>query len=437
MVNKLHYQLITEFKKQFYKDLLTTEHLKSGEIRMDRLTFPDGGIEEGANVWGYILKKNGNKYILPSKHKEKNSFVDLHKILPILTKKTMKVAFKGVVYNLITEYASAKFKSERVFSFKHFFDILTSLEHSNKKHLKLMWFIGLTNMFNRLNTRISTPPGFGKDSNVDIVGNLFGNASTIVSPTLAKLEFMTTFKWLSINEAIDIGKAEWRVIEQFLLDAGAFKPEIAKHSRATSKGVSEMLDISDFSLSLFYNDIDNYPTSVKYFDDVVKDALKDRFPYFRFYGHYLEDFNNIKDVKIEKYVKENFIFYKNLIYTFTYFKKNLSQYNNKYTTDLFDNYPARWKTNLGRILKTIDIYCDNQEEFDYWAKELNDCIKDYKSMLQYPNLMKKLVEEKTNVHNKYMPTIKNKKTFTEKNEYINSILYKKEEKLQLEDTDFW
>jgi hypothetical protein len=251
--------------------------------------------------------------------------------------------------------------------------------------------MGSASLLDRANFRICSPAGFGKDSVVDTLGNLIGGCFTIENPTIAKLEYMTYSKWLAVNEIVDIQKTEWRNIEQFLLSAGAHKTEITKHSRATSNGVKEILDISKFSLSLMYNDIDHYPETDKYVDFVTKKAVLDRFPAFRLSGVLQEDFNVVKTIDIKKFVEEHFNDYKDLIYTYTYFKENLNKELKRFNADkLRKDIPHRWKLNIGSLLKIVDLYCDNQEEFDYWITKINYSLTDYEIMLEYPKILSKV-----------------------------------------------
>jgi hypothetical protein len=244
-------------------------------------------------------------------------------------------------------------------------------------------------MFDRDNFRVSTPAGFGKDSVVDILGNLIGSACTVENPTLAKLEYLTANKWLCVNEVIDIANDEWKKIEQFLLATGAFKPEISKHSRAYGN-TGEILDIAKLSLSLLYNDIDCYPDHKKYFDFVSKNAVKDRFPALRLHGVIQEDFNVAKNTDKTEYVKQNYDAYRQLIYNFVYWKANYTKQMHGYTADMLKSGLAeRWKINIGRLLKIIDAYCDTQEEFNSWIVTLNNSIQDYQDMLKFPAVAEK------------------------------------------------
>lgn len=410
----LFYESLAEWKRQFYKDLLTSQHLIPGEIKINKLDFASGGSQEHANFWGYMFEKDGKKYLLESKDTTGKQ-VDLSDLMPFLATDLEKVASKGVVYWLIHKPISAKFRPQKCMQLRELVDILSSFAHSNPIHQKFLVFIALTSMMDKANFRISTPPGFGKDSIVDTMGALFGNAATVENPTLAKLEYMTAFKWLVVNEINDIGKAEWRIVEQFLLATGAHKSEVTKHSRAMAGGVKEILNLKNFSLSLLYNDIDCYPEMKDYMDFITKKAVLDRFPAFRLYGSLTEDFNIHRTVDIEKLVKDNFTTYKEMLYTFSYYKANLLRELKQFKVETLMDMPQRWKINIGRLLKIIDLYCKDQDEFNYWIEVINDSLKDYKEMINYPVLVKQLEKK----GKKVTPEIELAKTFIEKRKLIN------------------
>ncbi len=404
----------------YYQDVLSTEHLLNNELKIDKVSFPDGGTDEKYNFWGFELQKEGRRYLLPSKRPD-GTDINVFDLLPIVPKDVQKVAHGGNVYYLINKPVSVNFKPLKKMSFKDFVDKLNDFERSNKSHGRLMVLMALAQTIDRANFRICSPPGFGKDSVVDIFGNLFGKCATIENPTIAKLEYMTSMKWLAVNEIVDISKAEWRNIEQFLLSAGAHKPEITKHSRANSNGVKEILDISKFSLSLMYNDINCYPDSKEYVDFIAKKAVLDRFPAFRFNGIITEDFNQIKGVDTKQFVTEHFEEYKDLIYTFNYFKLNLSKELKHYNANALISMPPRWKTNIARLLKMCDLYSESQEEFDNFINEINYSLTDYADQLEYVKLIK-LAEKKGKDLPKDLYTCS---TFTQKNKIINDLISNK------------
>jgi len=422
MVNNFCYEFLAEFKSKFYKDLLTLDHLQGSQVKIDKIAYPNGEVDDSANFWGYVFEKNGRKFLLSCKDKAGNE-IKLGDVLPIFPRDLMKVAHKGNVYYWIKKPISAKIKPEKTMDFKTFIGKLSSLEHNNPKHLKLMWFMTLTQMFDRANFRICSPAGFGKDSTVEIINSLVGKANTIENPTLAKLEFMSSNKLLAINEVIDIKKSDWRIMEQFLLSSGAHKPEVAKHSRATTNGVSEILDISKLSLSLMYNDIDHYPKEELYFDKVTKEAVIDRFPALRLYGEFTENFNAVKDFDIPTYVSKHYQEYREIIGNYEYYRLNLMAYYHSYDVNLLRHLPKRWKTNIGRLLKIIDLYCDTQEEFNDWVLEVNNCVNDYEEMLGYPSLLSRAHKELTGKEfEKLHKEVEKINTFTEKNIKLKNYL---------------
>jgi hypothetical protein len=431
----LNYVCVNKFKSEFYKHLLTHAHVQGGRISIKSMSYVDGG-KQTKKFYGWQLEKDNTKYLLSMY--ENGREIQLKDILPIMPKNLITVDYKGVVYKNIRSYDSAKFTSEKRMSFREFIDVLSSLQHSNSEHQKLMWFMALTQTMDRANFRVATPAGFGKDSVVDISGNLFGGCATIETPTLAKLEYLTHMKWLAINEVIDLGKEQLRNIEQYWLAAGAFKPEITKHSRATSDGVKEVLDISNHSMTIMYNDIDHYPNSEEtYFDFVVKRAVLDRFPPLRLHGTYTENFNEIRTIDVNEFVEQHEQEYRDLIYTFTYYKEHLLDELHHYTVNLRD-MPERWKTNLGKLFRTIDLYCESQEEFDKWVAVVYAAMDDYKEMLNYPDYAKKALSTVSNKEQEeIIARLKNLPTYKDKNSYLRKIVSGDVDYHAEQTLDFW
>lgn len=453
----LYYDCISEFKRQFYKDALTKDNLVPQKIEIKRMNLADGTPDEEYNFRGWELVKDDIKYLVSDTIGTKQ--IQIKDILPIKPSKINEVGAKGLVYSHIKKPITLKFREQQTLTMKELIDFLSSLEHSNPTHQKLNWFKGLTSLFYRYNDRTSTPPGFGKDSTVDILGNLIGRCGTIESPTLAKLEERSTIlKWLAVNEVIDIEKGQWRIIEQYLLATGAHKPEITKHSRGYG-GVGEIIDLSDLSLSLMYNDITNYPDKSKYFDYISKTAITDRFPAFRLWGTFKENFNTMHGENIQEFIAEHLDDYKEIIYNITYYQNHLNELLHGYDRTTLIKMSDRWATNLGRLLNVIDVYCDSQEEFDGWIEIINNSIIDYKAMLSYCDMLELFKQklkipqtkaekihtisqiisffepkQKTHIH-EYNSAImvKNLDTFSDKIRFIDA--YKEEE--QITDVEFW
>jgi hypothetical protein len=383
--NWLHYRILAALKNEIYKNLLTEEHLIPNKIEIKKMNLPDGSSDDTYNFRGWEFVKNNKRYLISDTMNDVK--IEIRDILPILPKDELELGSKGNVYLHVKNPTSMRFKAIKSKSFKELLDLISGLKHSNTDMYKLLHMIAFASTFFRTNVRICSNPAFGKDSIIEIYNALIDRCGTITSPTLAKLEERSVYlRWLGISEVVDIGSTEWRIIQQYLLDAGAHKQSVTKHSRAYG-GVGESLDLSKLSISLLYNDIIDYNDPEEYFDNITKAAVKDRFPAFRFHGQYLEDFNQLTEIDIPKYVKDNLDSFKDIIYNYMYYMKNHKEYLHNYTNDIIKMYNTRGITNLSNICKIIDMYSSNQEEFNHFTTLLNNCMHDYNEMLNYPKLL--------------------------------------------------
>lgn len=419
----LHYQALARWNHVYRKGLLNTEHLESGQKHFTKFRHP-GGAEEEVDFWGYALEKNGVKYLIDFGDKKPTE------VLPILVDNSEKVSYKADAYQLVKTYIIARFRSEKRKSARDLIDSLCSLSHANPTHQKLLIMMALSQFWGRANYRVCSPPGVGKDSSVELLGNIVGNCISVTNPTLAKLERKTDVSWLVINEMMGLGKADWNLIEQFLLTAGDLKPRMEKHSLAYKDG-KDSFDISNLSLSIFYNDLTQYNEET-FFDARAKGAVKDRFPAFRVWGGYTERFDKIGDVNVKTLVEENKETYKDLIYTIVYYKDNIEDELHRYDTSLLDSMlqgiypkgvPQRHRDNLRTLFKAVDLYCESQDEFNAWVTVVVGSMADYQAMLKYPEMLewaqKKLSRQNMHELEQKMLGIQ---TFTEKLRLIEEAL---------------
>lgn len=377
----LHNLCTFEFGKQYRKNIIGLEHKSGGELKLSKLYFPNGSSDEDANFWGLKFEKDGEKFLVPS-HDTNGNHVDIIKALPIKPLQKEKVANRDNVFWLVDGWKSMQYKPEMIYNMSEIVEKLTAFEHTNKIHQTINIFIGLVSYIDRAYFGVATPPSFGKDSSVFPYRDMFGDVTSIVSPTVAKLQFLAPFKRVVVNEAVLPSKAQWRDLEQYLLDVTDFKTEVPKHSRATS-GVGEFIDISHHSISLFYNDVDCYPEVDKYFDFVAKKALLNRLPRLRLYGNLIEKFNKMRTSMVNDFVTKNFDEYRNLVYSITYYKQNLTKELHGYKTDKFDSFPERWKLNFDKLCMIIDVASKDEKTFNFWVDEILKGIKDYSMMIKY------------------------------------------------------
>lgn len=439
----LHTDSISEFNEKYFEKVLNIEHIVSdGGVNFPKVKYTDGE-EAQVNFFGWVVSKNGIYWLIPNTDK-KGSPVNVKDIFPLEPTKWDEVGYQSKAYRLVDHYNVVKYKSDNVLGMRGLVDALSSIPHSNNKHRKLLVMAILSQVFNRSYYRFSSPPGFGKDSIVDTLGLLVGGCATIENPSVPKLEREASIRTLSgLNEVVGLSRNQWVDIGKFILAACAYKPSITKRTRAFG-GVGETINLKQFSMSLFYNDINCYtdPKTV-YFDTLAEEGIRDRLPALRVHGQFQYDFNLINDVDIPVFVKEHWQDFLDIIYTVTYFKgHNFGKI--KYNYDL-GTISQRWHRSLGNLLRVVAEYCTSQEEFDGWTSLLKASMVDYNHMLEFPKLLDqvellikgndfdRLVESKQRELQKefdvFSETIKKDNTFIEVNRKIVERLTSKKEKV--------
>jgi len=270
-------------------------------------------------------------------------------------------------------------------SFKELVDTMPSFKHTNPLHFTLYKIVAMVSYIDRINTRISTEAGFGKDSVVNIIQQLVDSTVNIYGVTFAKLEFSLVNKLMILNEMGNLKPEEKMEMQQFLLATGGFSNTYTKRSRRT-KDTQEMYDISKLSLMIFYNLPEYYINKAQeYFDQLFTQAVIDRFIPFVFEGRLTTKFEQLFD--IDKTMVESEQLYKDCIATLNYFRQNNLteiEFNIPKEIEFIDkqNKPLkRYERTFNIILKYVGEYSRTQEEFTMLATELYNCYLEYEKLL--------------------------------------------------------
>jgi hypothetical protein len=241
--------------------------------------------------------------------------------------------------------------------------------------------VATTAYCDRINVRVSTDPGFGKDSVVNIIGQLVDSTSNIYGATFAKLEYCLINKLIVLNEMGNLKDDDKHTMQEFLLATGAYFNDYTKRSRKTNT-TQEQYDISRLSLLIFYNLPEHYiGKSQQYFDQIFTQAVINRFIPFVFDGKLTTNFGQIFD--INKVMIDHEQSYKDIIATLNYFKQNHVK-EIKYQVDKTLTFPdslKRYERTFNTILKYISEYAETQAEFDDLSRELYKCYKRYDRLL--------------------------------------------------------
>jgi len=431
----LHNENLSEFNEQYFKKVLSQEHISSdGSINFPKAKLTNGDEKE-INFWGWEFTKSNIRWLVPNTDDE-GSEVKLKDILPLIPKQWDIVGFQNKEYRLVTKSKVVKYRSENRIGMRKLVDTINCIPHTNPKQRALLIMATLGQVFSRSYYRFSSPPSFGKDSIVDTMGLLIGGCATIENPSVPKLEREASIRRVTgLNEVVGLTRSQWIDIGKFMLAACAFKPSITKRTRAFG-GVGETINLRGYSMSVFYNDVDCYSDKkVVYFDELAEAGIRDRLPAFRFYGHFDYDFNEINNINVEEFVKEHWEDYLDIIYTITYYQNNFSG-KNPYSFDI-SKFPQRWQRSIGILLKVLSLYVRDQKEFDEYFKILIDSMYDYNSMVEYPKLYDALVKAKGEVFVNKLSNKLIKDKFSDKIKVLSEQLEGKKSEGVKETKGFW
>ncbi len=282
---KLHYDVLSRFNDQIYNGFISSIHLKE-EVAV-----------KGNEFW--LAEYNKQKYLLP---------LDIVSVLPIVVSSYELIKYRGKLYRLVTGYKTVKVTPEKRMNFKQlvdWFDYKLSTTKTvyvlgkkqvqpytseelelNKIHFLLFKIFMLGAEIGRVNFRVSTAPGFGKDSMVQLLGFLMNDAVSISPRSIASIEYRLVNKLLVLNELSALESGQRDVIWKMLELVGDYKNVYEKSTRA-SQGTFDQYDISKLSLVIFYNRPEDYEIAGKgdkFFDKVFGAAVQDRFIPFKFEG---------------------------------------------------------------------------------------------------------------------------------------------------------
>ena len=364
-----HNDIIGSFNEELYSDIFTSENITS---KKKCITL------NNTKYYGYYLEKGHKSYFMLD-HKDEH-LIDK---LPFKVNDCVETDFRGEVFKLITSnnITSIVIPAEKRMGFRELVDSLPAFRHTNPLHFTLYKIVAVASWVDRLNARITTDAGFGKDSVAGIIKQLVDSTVNIYGATFAKLEFSLTNKLIILNELGNLKQDDKFNMQEFLLAVGAFFNSYTKRTRKTST-TKENYDISKLSLLVFYNLPSYYiGKAQEYFDQIFTEAVCNRFIPFVFEGRLISKFETVLDTK--SVMERNRSFFKDAIATLNYFRQN-NVTNIKYDVDSsisFSDKLARYSRTFNVILKYIGEYASDQKEFDLLSKELYKCYSSYEGLL--------------------------------------------------------
>lgn len=363
-VKAFHYSTLQEFNEDYYKGLLTCNHIKE-EIAIG---------SQGEQMTYWVLEKGKKKFLLDS---------DYYDDLPLKEADTEVITNKGKVYHHLVEICSVKYKSEEKMPFRELVDTFAPFVHSNPSHFTLYKIIGLVSYISRINVRVSSNPAFGKDSVFSIL-NALRNDTPIINPhSMPSIEYRLNNKVLVLTEISNLKKDQRKLLQEFFLITGDMKNIYEKTTRANSGyGTQDTYDISKLSLVINFNRIQDYEKTGQhneFFDFVFQPAVLDRFCPFLFDGKLdVQQFTGL--LNPHKELQKNMELYKSIIHTLEYWSGEFDRKDSAYEYEGSLNVEGRHWTSFMKIAKGISFYARDREEYNKLVSELYKCYVDYLKM---------------------------------------------------------
>lgn len=357
-----HTDAISAFNQEVYNGLITASDLNSQKkcIKI-----------KDEKYYGYFFKVGLETYFLPHEN-------IVH--LPFKVIDKYEVDYKGEVFYVVSKLQPINIPALKAMTFRDLVDTIADFKHTNPTGFLLYKIISIVAYIDRINYRVITPAGFGKDSIVNILSGLVGNTTNLYGATFAKLEYVLKNKFILLNEMGNLKADDMINMQQFLLATGAMFNTYTKRSRASKEmSTLEEYDISKTSIGIVYNPPSYYiAKDQKFFDVMFTEAVINRFIPFYFDGKITTNFEDYFDVT--KMVKDNMFTYKKIISTLNYFRENHP--TPTYGIDVeFGVNLKRYERSFNTILLYIGEYANDKEEFEKLAMELLDSYNKYTVML--------------------------------------------------------
>lgn len=390
MSDKWNYIITKEFYNRNYSGLVLNEDLRE----LKNLKFKTGIDADGKPMieqkQGWLAILNKKRFLLPQ---EINS-IPIEKCIPLKISDFKQLIHSTNVYHIPAKIVEYRIRPERTLEFRDWFNQFVDFEHTNPMHWILYKSIILSGILLRVNFRLSTNPGFGKDSVPMILSNLLPFYVGIYTPRSApKLLTMLEKKLLIIDEISDVDTEDSRKLEPLLIQIGDMRTKVNNSALSVAGQTLNEYDIEKLSVGFIYNDIDDYmpphlerDCSHKYFDKLYRPPTRQRYVPFRLSGEInvaqfkrlvIDDNYEQYDAQIKKWIKMTLWLMESGFNELIKQRRHYKWINDK----IIGTNTGRLNTNFHAILDFLRVLADDEKQFNMLADEL------YKSHVEYLTML--------------------------------------------------
>lgn len=356
-----------------YETLIHEHNIISDSVK--EIEFLDKDNMPFKPLRGFLAKKKMQKYWIDQQ---------IFKSLPLrVGDKIEELKYKEDIIMRSLNPRAFNIISEKKFGTREFIDSFVPFEHTHPEQWMLLKFIALSSMISRTYICIASPSEFGKSSIFDVMHYITDKCPVFkprsIPGVLNKISGTGNIVFDEIHEC----KREVKeIIEEFALQIGGSKA-VYINGALKSKNTKSTYDCHLQSITFLYNNIDSYNDESAYFEFIFSNnkAIDTRFLKFRLDGKLLEKFS--KDFSIPDVAEENRRFYIDFAKQMLYLqdlKKN-NGYDLRYTHNSTLDLKGRRKLIYNDIAWLIDMYCESQQEFNKYIELMDNCIMNYRKMI--------------------------------------------------------
>lgn len=365
------YDILSAFNEDYYKDLITKNHLGEETVIKVRDT----------QKFIYPVKYRGKLYAIPAEIVEKDK-------LPIKITKSSKLAYRSNVYHLVTGFNSFKIKPVKSLTFRQLVDTIADFNHTTKdtdfKNYKIATIMCyLKKGF----IRCVSEAAFGKNSVPGILKILLTDVAIFNPRTAPVFEAKLINKLVVLDELTNLERSQRDLMQEALLQVADGSPSYEKGSRGSAKyGTKDEYDISKLSIMILYNIYSYYAEAgqgEKYFDNVFTHAVKDRFLPVYMEGH-LDSMQFVEIKKPKELAQRYSEDIKKIIRTLRYYEINLENEDKDFKLNKVYRLSksGRQDKTFNMILQGFRLYANTEEEYNLMAENFYKMHLKYKEMVQ-------------------------------------------------------
>jgi hypothetical protein len=391
-IQKLHLDTLSIHNDNLFTQLLHVHNISSSMKGVE--------FEEEENGYRNLTKEQKGVFLTKTVGDlERKYFINEVKLydkegkilLPLKIRKTSNLYLKTGTgkYDIILrpiEMETFRLTPTSTIGARRLIDDITAFDHSNKNHQKLHAFFAVSAYAGKTFIAECSPSEFGKSSVFDLIHAVTDKSPVFKPRSIPGVLHMINETGNLVFDEVQGSKKEVRdIIEEIAQYLGGGKTYYQNGS-LKGRGLKQRYNCMNQSITFIYNNLSQYSDPKKEFFDFIwanQTAMDSRFLKVKLDGILTEKFD--KDFDIPKTAEENKMYYialaKELLWLQEVYRTN--SYKRRWErVDMLVKIKGRKKQVYDAITYLIDMYCENDTEYNLYCGLLEKAILDYDLMVK-------------------------------------------------------